>query len=132
MEEWLAAGALSEEEFELLVRLTARYFIYDVDQFDHWKMPGIDGNFFYVDFSWNPGLPDDGESYRPMWPSLSSSDESGWVLWQVDAGGARREVARYATKGAADAYRLHAEHAAHRRGNGRSYVVTSPTPQLAE
>lgn len=124
MEDWLAAGSLSDEEFDQLVRLTARYFLFNVDQFDHWKMPAPEEKHFYVDFSWQTLYPDP-DVYRPVWPALSDG-LPGWTLWRRDPDGTEIEVARYASKEAADLFRVAAERESHRRHDRCVYVVTPP------
>src|SRR3954468_16289835 len=98
MEDWLAAGSLSQDEFDQLVRLTARYFYWDVDQFDRWLMPAEDGPF-YVDFSWETQFPD---APRPMWPKAKPG-ERAWRVWRQDDNGNQVEVARYGNARAAAA-----------------------------
>lgn len=130
MEDWLAAGSLSKEEFDQLVRLMARYFLHDVDQFDHWKMPGPDGNFFFVDFSWQTSYPDDPDVYRPMWPPLPPG-APGWTLWRREPDGSKHEIARYGTRDAAEAYRTACVHSSDRKRDGRRYEVTPPPAQVS-
>ena len=89
MEEWFAAGGLSQEDFELLVKLAARYVYWDVDQFDHWELPTPGGSMF-VDFNQSGPTPygEDPTAYRVLWPSLAVS-ERGWTVWREDDEGAR-------------------------------------------
>jgi hypothetical protein len=77
MEDWLEAGSLSNDEFDQLVRLTARYFWHQVDQFDHWKMPGPGGNYFFVDFSWETPHPDDPDVYSRCGPRCHPASPAG-------------------------------------------------------
>jgi hypothetical protein len=94
-EAWLAQGGLSEDEFDQLVRLTARYFCYNVDQFDDWKMPGPWGNF-YVSFGWEPHTPDrrTDDGYRPMWPTAAPG-EPAFAVIAVKPDGSEHEVSRW-------------------------------------
>ena len=117
MEEWLEAGPLSQEEFRQLVKLTARYVYWDVDQFDHWVMPAPTGSM-YVDF--NQGFagayPED--AYRPMWPNAEAGDPV-WSLWRQDDNGNRVEMARYANENAAKRHQEEYE----RRGHKQLYWI---------
>ena len=102
MEEWFAAGGLSQEDFELLVKLAARYVYWDVDQFDHWELPTPGGSMF-VDFNQSGPTPygEDPTAYRVLWPSLAVS-ERGWTVWREDDEGAR-PVATFAEEAPARA-----------------------------
>ncbi|CAN5649068.1 hypothetical protein BH10ACT8_BH10ACT8_09600 [soil metagenome] len=122
MEDWLAAGPLSQDEFDQLVRLTARYFYWDVDQFDHWLM-SVDEADFYVDFSWDTQFPD---RYRPMWPTAKPADRA-WAVWRQDDNGNRVEVARYGNARAAAAVVAAYETRAHKQ----LYWVVDPPPAVA-
>jgi hypothetical protein len=117
---------LSQDEFDQLVRLTARYFLHDVDQFDHWLMPGPEGDTFYVDFGWGP-LTNEPEFYRPMWPTAEPG-QPAWALWRVKPDASREEVARYATAEAANAYKTAWDDASARRRDGVTFVVTPAPP----
>jgi hypothetical protein len=119
MEDWLAAGSLSEEEFDQLVRLTARYFYWDVDQFDHWLMSSGSNEFFYVDFSDETLYPEN--AYRPMWP-VAEPGERAWTVWRQDDNGNQVEMSRYANPGAAAAVVAAYE----RRGHKQLYWVVGP------
>ena len=122
MEDWLAAGSLSQDEFDQLVRLTARYFIWDVDQFDHWIMFSDDAPFF-VDFSWSTQHPD---AYRVMWPTAKPGERT-WAVWRQDDNGNQVEMARFENAKVAAAVAAYFE----RRGHKQMYWVVSPPP-LAE
>lgn len=117
MEDWLSAGSLSQDEFDQLVRLTARYFVWDVDQFDHWEMNFEDGRFF-VDFSWETKRPD---AYRPMWPTARPGDRA-WTVWRQDDNGNRIAMARYGNRRAAEAVVAAFES----RGHKQLYWVAEP------
>jgi hypothetical protein len=94
MEDWFAEGALSQEEFDLLVRLTARYVGWDVDQFDHWELPTPNGPW-WVDFGCRKMEDVYGEdAYRVMWP-IAEPGEPAWTVWRQDDNGVKVEVARY-------------------------------------
>jgi hypothetical protein len=122
MEEWLAAGSLSHDEFDQLVRLTARYFLWDVDQFDHWKMSYEDGHF-YVGFSWETEHPD---TCRPMWPTAQPGERS-WVVWRQDDNGNQVVMARYGNQRAAQDVVEAFEHRAHKQ----LYWVEAPSGPTA-
>ena len=124
MEDWLAAGSLSAEELELLVKLTARYFWHDVDQFEHWLVPGPDDNTFYVDFRWQPVDADPG-GYVPMWPPLPA-DQPGWVITGHDPDGTSTEVIRFATEHAAREHVRVFDANASQARSGRTYTITPP------
>lgn len=121
MESWFEAGALSRDEFEQLVRLTARYVAWDVDQFDHWAMPTPEGAVMYVDF--NQGeqsvYPTDG--YRTMWPTGSAEDPR-WTLWRQDDNGNRVPMRHYGNEHTARSVAEEFE----RRGHKQMYWVEPP------
>ena len=117
MEDWLAAGSLSQDEFEQLVQLTARYFYWDVDQFDQWLMPAEAGAF-YIDFSRASEYPD---AYRCMWPT-AKPNERAWTVWRQDDNGNQVEMARYGNPRAAATVVAEYE----RRGHKQIYWVVDP------
>ena len=102
MEEWLEAGALTDEEFAQLVKLTARYVYWDVDQFDHWVLASEDGDH-YVDFTQGRPPPFELDAYRAMWPRADARTTPVWAAWRKDENGNRVELARFGNEGAATA-----------------------------
>jgi len=63
-----AGGALSDDEFRQLVRRAYRYLYWDVDQFDHWRVPYPTGGYGHVDFNQGGPTPYGDESYRMVTP----------------------------------------------------------------
>ncbi len=120
MEEWLEAGALSDEEFAQLVRLTARYVYWDVDQFDHWLLASEDGEH-YIDFTEGDPPPFEATAYRPMWPRVDAGTSPKWTVWSEDDDGNRVEVAQFGNEGAAHALATSFERRgqAQRQGQGQ-------------
>ena len=118
MEEWLTAGSLTSDELETLVKLTARYLLYDVDQFDHWVMGAERGGPVYVSFDWETQFPD---AYRVMWPSVEPGAPA-WVVWKQDGNGNQVEVARLGNSKIAEIYLAGCK----RRGQEQTYWVVPP------
>lgn len=123
MEPWFDAGALSQDEFDHLMKLVARYVAWDVDQFDHWAMPAPAGSIMYVDFNQADQAAYPVDAYRMMWPDLPASSV-GWTLWRQDDDGNRVVVQRYGNEHAA---RMRAE-ALEARGHKQRYWVEPPEP----
>lgn len=120
-ESWFESGALSQDEFDLMVRLVARYVAWDVDQFDHWEMPTPSGDAMYVDFHQGTTEAYSADAYRPMWPTAEPG-QPAWTVWRQDDNGNRVPMLRFGNPHAARAV----AHAFEERGHRQSYWVEAP------
>src|SRR4051812_13739145 len=120
MEEWFAAGKLTEDEMQTMLQLVARFVYWNVDQFEHFAMATPDGPM-YVDFNQAGRTPYAPDAYLPAWPRWSGTGPK-WTVWREDDNGNRVEMVAFGSPEPAEA--LAAAYEA--RGHKQRYWIERP------